>query len=377
MIRIINRSTLVKAIWFLSFIWMPAVSFAEEMPLFYQGIRPLGMGGAFTAVADDDNALFYNPAGLLQKKGKGNFEIILPVFSTLEWGQNANDLANGVNDISESGGSDQTVDLVNLFLGEPFHLKTSYFPNLIIHNFGVGLLTQGSISGTIHSPLSSNVLEAKGQVDVAMLFSYARPVTVKKMPIYVGVTTKGVRRGIVEKSYSLRELTATTTKFDPDTDIKQGTGVALDLGFLYPMSGRVGSPLLKSMAMQPTVGLSLQNIVGGDLGNAGEIPFQANLGVALDQKVGWGAFLLAADIVDLTRNVGDDNNFSKRLHMGLEYQLPYVLTLRTGLYQGYPSFGTTIDLWLIHLTYAYYVEEIGAFAGQIPDARHVVKLSFF
>ncbi len=28
------------------------------------GVRPLGMGGAFTALADDENALFYNPAGL-------------------------------------------------------------------------------------------------------------------------------------------------------------------------------------------------------------------------------------------------------------------------------------------------------------------------
>ncbi|MBN1823726.1 MAG: hypothetical protein JW803_05340 [Endomicrobiales bacterium] len=30
------------------------------------GVRPLGMGGAFTAVANDSNAQFYNPAGLSQ-----------------------------------------------------------------------------------------------------------------------------------------------------------------------------------------------------------------------------------------------------------------------------------------------------------------------
>lgn len=28
------------------------------------GVRPLGMGGAFTGLADDENALFYNPAGV-------------------------------------------------------------------------------------------------------------------------------------------------------------------------------------------------------------------------------------------------------------------------------------------------------------------------
>src|SRR5690349_11912572 len=30
------------------------------------GARPLGMGGAFTAIADDSNAPMYNPAGIVQ-----------------------------------------------------------------------------------------------------------------------------------------------------------------------------------------------------------------------------------------------------------------------------------------------------------------------
>src|SRR5476649_1520563 len=30
------------------------------------GARPVGMGGAFTAIADDSNAPLYNPAGIVQ-----------------------------------------------------------------------------------------------------------------------------------------------------------------------------------------------------------------------------------------------------------------------------------------------------------------------
>src|SRR4051812_4313642 len=30
------------------------------------GARPIGMGGAFTAIADDSNAPLYNPAGIVQ-----------------------------------------------------------------------------------------------------------------------------------------------------------------------------------------------------------------------------------------------------------------------------------------------------------------------
>ena len=47
---------------------LPALCFAATLPqeLLKDGIgvRPLGMGGAFSAVADDVNALYYNPAGL-------------------------------------------------------------------------------------------------------------------------------------------------------------------------------------------------------------------------------------------------------------------------------------------------------------------------
>ncbi len=44
---------------------------AEEFPSIYRGIRPLGMGNAFITVADDENTLFYNPAGLNDVKGFG------------------------------------------------------------------------------------------------------------------------------------------------------------------------------------------------------------------------------------------------------------------------------------------------------------------
>lgn len=33
------------------------------------GVRPMGMGGAFTGLADDENALFYNPAGIASLEG--------------------------------------------------------------------------------------------------------------------------------------------------------------------------------------------------------------------------------------------------------------------------------------------------------------------
>jgi len=65
------------------------------------GVRPLGMGGAFTAIADDPNSVFYNPAGLAQlsasytkgyldwnnetSKANDYFIIVFPSFGISSW----------------------------------------------------------------------------------------------------------------------------------------------------------------------------------------------------------------------------------------------------------------------------------------------------
>src|SRR5690349_1619520 len=46
------------------FICRPPAQAAFEDPGW--GARPVGMGGAFTAIADDSNAPLYNPAGIVQ-----------------------------------------------------------------------------------------------------------------------------------------------------------------------------------------------------------------------------------------------------------------------------------------------------------------------
>ena len=43
----------------LAFIF-PVLAVAGDSPVYIRGIRPLGMGNAFTAVADDQNDFFYN-----------------------------------------------------------------------------------------------------------------------------------------------------------------------------------------------------------------------------------------------------------------------------------------------------------------------------
>lgn len=50
------------------------------------GARPLGMGGAFVGLADDENALFYNPAGLGFLKGFGLTSLSSNQFNAANYG---------------------------------------------------------------------------------------------------------------------------------------------------------------------------------------------------------------------------------------------------------------------------------------------------
>lgn len=56
----------------------PALDFSIHQP--YISTRAMGMGNAFTAVADDHSAMFYNPAALARREN-GN----LHFFSVAPW----------------------------------------------------------------------------------------------------------------------------------------------------------------------------------------------------------------------------------------------------------------------------------------------------
>lgn len=338
---------------------------ADELPVFYKGIRPLGMGGAFTAVADDENAMFYNPAGLNKIEGFGGIEILNPYVevskNTLDFFKDVQDIADAETDTEQT---ELAADLLEEWLGEHLHLRTGLFPNVTFHNFGVGVLAQGVFDGEVHNPLGSNTLEVRGGYDIALLVSGAYSFTVKDNPLQIGATGKVIQRHLLDKAYTTRELVE-EDGIDPTDDLEKGTGFGFDVGAIYSLS----------VFLNPSFGLSVQNIADTDLGDAGQLEQQLNLGVALKPTVGFGTLILALDAVDLTRQVGTDDDLAKRLHAGVEYQLPIILAVRAGFNQGYFGGGFTADFRILKLAYAYYIEEIGAYAGQRPDRRHAAQLS--
>ncbi len=341
---------------------------AVEMDKLYTGVRPLGMGNTFTAIADDENAAFYNPAGLTSTE-EGKVEILNPKIdvstNTLDFQKDASNL--------KTGDTVGAVDMMRKYIGKHQHLGASAFPNYTRHNFEIGYLYKLGFDAEVNSP-SYPVLQADLKNDAGVFMALAHSFMDDRLRL--GATLKYVQHKRFYKEYTAVDIANNNTSYNFTDDLKSANKIGGDLGATYHF---------ESEAWKPRVALAVQNVGGMDFGDyqatatSPVVPNaykqQINLGFAVTRQIWVMKTTMAMDYDDIGGNVGTDKDKGKRLHMGAEMKFPKILALRVGLNQGYLSYGAGLDFWLLKLDYAYYKEEVGAYAGQREDARHVVELS--
>ena len=208
------------------------------------GARPMGMGRAYTAVSDDINAIFTNPAGLGKQKGWG-----LTSMSTKMMGRVDYKMLGGIYP-TEHG------------------------------TFGVGYLSAMTPAGyatTDKASLASAVPLSYGTSQLSLSYG----IDLSEM-IKISGTTANLSLGAAYR--------ATASKFE-GTD-GSGTGGGLDVGVIFRPLANVST------------GLTLQNVGGGinwKNGTKEELPLVTKLGaacdlgrtrVAIDVENGAGASLL-------------------------------------------------------------------------------------
>jgi hypothetical protein len=342
---------------------LAAESFAKPYPVMHRGVRPLGMGGAFTAVADDENALFYNPAGLSALKGL-EMGILNPI---VEVSKKSLDLIKDADD-TDFDDTGEVADLMRKYIGEHQHARLALYPHVgfKMANVGamIGFLAQGTVDIDIRNPAWPEAHTGIVQ-DFALLVGAGFPVPVKGLKL--GLAAKAVKRKSLEEVYTAVDIAADDFEDRLDDDLKSGSGFSFDIGVIYKL------PFFS--LVDTSVGLAVLNVPSMNMGDAREIDTQANIGLALQKTLAKFKFLATLDYMDLTRNIDEDSDFAKRLHMGLELQTPFFISLRTGLNQGYWTGGATVDFRILRLDFATYAEEVGAYAGQRSDRRYIGQFS--
>ncbi len=358
---------------------LPEVSLARENQRWtHYGLRPLGMGNAYVAVADDFNAIFYNPAGLARLK-TWDMEFLNPYFVG---SSNISGLVSDAQDNLKSGSTNDTLDLIDKHTGENFGVGFGLTPHFILPGFGVGLGLQASAEAVFHRDVT---VDLDTGIRAVLPIAFAKSFLQDRLSIGAAIKLRG--RAGVDQNFSMDDIEAfssssksSSTPSNADAEgkelkdyVKAGTGYGVDFGLLFT----------PTKVMEPTLGISVTDlggtsysaydVAGSSLGAPDlQLP-SVNVGMSFKPWRGEWSYVMAA--VDM-HSINQPFSYSKKFNLGVEGGLGNILKIQTGLYQGYPTAGLQFDIGLFNLRILTYAEELGTSAGYKADRRVAAQLKF-
>ena len=356
----------------------------------------MGMGGAFIAVSDDENAFFYNPAGISQRRV---YLLALPFTldarmdsETLEVvdfrNKNHDDLKN-FSKLYNDGKAQDLIDKINAKMaGKTAKVYMSLFNPAFISerigsfNFGAGIFSYAKLDyGFLESvpvPFSyyNYDITAAAEVPVSYRVSSLRGIGLPGS-LSLGVNFKYISRYRSSDIVSLVDL----SEDDYKTPEFLGQGFGADFGSIYHLNDNFNLGLQVTDIFATPVKYEKR---GGDSSLPDSydslILPEVNIGFAFSPSKILGfkfkkRLILAADL----RNITDENEklFNlplKHLHFGGEYRVaPFAL--RAGYNAGYPSAGFGIESNYIQFSYAFYGEDSDRYLRNETAWTHEIKFS--
>lgn len=197
----------------------------------YQSLRAMGMGNAFTTVADDYSALLYNPAVLARKK-RGEIQFTLAgagvSSSTTTIMTDISDAEkNAVGDTAKATAISGVLDQ---YYGKPLGARIQTAELFWVRpNWGVALIPLDlTLDMTVNRQLGPS-LDLNIKKDTTLAYGYGKQVT---SSISAGVLAKFIHRDSVEQAVSALELATNSNVLSKDR-FKEGTNIDVELGFLW------------------------------------------------------------------------------------------------------------------------------------------------
>lgn len=329
------------------------------------GIRPLGMGNAFVAVADDHNALFYNPAGLARLKD-WKLELINPHF---EMSLRTINLINSTVKKAKDKKFQDTGEALGSFTeisGQNQSLAIKYTPYFISPNFGVAFSTENLFSLVFHQQIELDI-----QLQTINLAPIAFAANFFEKRLSLGVGIKGIYTTGVNSTFSIDSISALTSSSSKKFDdyIVGGQGLGTDLGLLF-------TPI---DVMEPTLGVSISDFGGTPLKKItlgkvqpkvapSRLP-SVNTGISFKPMKTERTYLLFA--VD-AHSINQPIHYSHKLNFGGELGLSKILKLQAGLHDGDITAGLQFDVGLLTLRLATYTVDLAPVVGldkELMDRR--------
>lgn len=361
----------------LSVVGLAATAKGDELTWTHYGLRPLAMGNAFVAVADDYNALFYNPAGLARLK-EWDGEFLNP---SVEVSANSVKVIKDVLSLSFDD-TDAVLDFLESNTGKSQHAALGWTPHLVFPGFGFGIGADLSTTLAVHRDISVDV-----DVGPRIIMPIGFATNFLEDRLSLGASLKMLARGGVDKEFSINDIQAFSKSRDESTGgtgedqptlddyVTGGMGAGVDFGLLF-------TPV---KTMEPTLGMSITDLggtpytkqldIGGNaLGKPETRLPSVNTGVSLKPWQAGGAYLRTS--MD-AHAINQPVHYSKKFNLGLEWGYGSIIKVQTGLHQGELSGGFEFDVFLFTLRFVTYAEQLGSVAGEdenLRDRRYALQL---
>lgn len=356
---------------------------AMEVIYLARSPQALLMGDAFTAFADDEFTLFYNPAAL----GKNNGAALTP-FSPY-FG-----MTDPLTGISKFQNMPSTADgIANRLLNFPINLSAGAVPTVKMSHFGFSLFLNQNTSMILRNQ-TNPTLDINYNYDRGFITGFAynlgagsfttRQKKTKKTKntvgerVSVGFSVKHITRQGLSGNYNLFSTSILNTISGGGASvgsIKKALGYSTgeawgyDTGIEYSRTSGV-STFNAAFSILDIGGTRFDRTEG-----TGTVPKQRmymNAGVGFKQDFGLFDYKLSADLHPFYGPV----DFARQIHLGGMVGLP-LIKLYGGFSEGYLSYGAGIDIWPFEITAGWYGVELGSKYRQQEGRRFIMYLSLF
>ena len=358
-----------------------------------QGVRNLGMGNTGIGLSFDENALFYNPAGLV---GVDKILVGFPILNEV-----SDDSVKIIKEIRELVEDKNTSGIATLLMGKRVHYRLLTDLNLILPfgelmTFGMarGLETQFDLG--VRNPVSIEI-DFGFRLDSFTNLGFGMPVARGRWLVGAGVET-------VERcDIPLRTTTIDTILTNTDLETIYGKcelnnlkrAQTFNFGFQRRIETAHTLKMIWGMTANNIGGLKFDRSDNETNPNPSDQNLELSTGLSLQPSWGPVRMLYAIDLRDLTMKHADDTYCQsnkgtdciwKRLHIGTEFGFfpidsgASTFAVRAGFNQGYFTYGFELNPFIffrfLNIQVAVYKTETGDQIGDRPDKRKVLQINF-
>ncbi len=354
--------------WICSFFVDLPLLEGAEYPYSFRSAYFRGRGDTGIAIAEDGDAVLFNPAGLALAPHLYN-KIIL-ASPSLEFSRDTRDVVKQIAIQNED-----PTDILKEHIGKAQHFRFGEFTGILLRKVAIGAYVDQSMTVLLYKDPTLGALEtvdASAKLDLAATFSLAD--CWSKQSFCLGLTSKFIRRtqGAIKanaaEASQLKDLSG-------DSLAMTGSGVGVNLGAMYRWTEQK-VPFHMGFTIEDVAGTNFTPEKPTTLVKSErplkDIKQTLNLGLALIPGTQFSRIKLLFDYKDLLNVYKQETG--KHVHLGGELSILNFIGFTFGLNQGYPSVGFYTDLRFLRVDLGFYSEELGDALGERSDERYFVGL---